>query len=177
MKLGPHSVSVVLVAAVLYAGCNDIKDPDYFKDGVDSDVGGDSDQTQDTGEEQPIGDPCEPDGGIWSCDPTDGEPCAGENTACDHGEQGGVSGFFCYTDCTEAEGAPCMFEESGGPWCTAGSTCRDGICEAYCCSASDCDDAPCVPLSLDFLTTGSTLGTCASPEPDTDTQTSTDTST
>ncbi|MBW2278378.1 MAG: hypothetical protein JRF63_12865 [Deltaproteobacteria bacterium] len=176
MRLGSFNVFVVVCALVCCAACTDIKNPEYFQDGVDSDVGGDSDQGEDTGQEQPSGDPCVPDGGVWGCDPLTGDGCPSENTACDHGVSGGVAGFYCYTDCTEVEGAPCMTVESGGPWCAAGLTCLDGVCVMYCCSSADCDGESCVPLTLENVT-GGALGTCPADEIDTDTDTETDTST
>jgi len=176
MERWPSKLLIVATAALCCAACKDIKDTDYFEDGVDSDVGGDNNQSEDTEQEPPSGDPCAPEGGVWSCDPVTAEGCPGEGTACDHGVLGGIAGFYCYTDCTETEGAPCMYEDNGGPWCAAGMTCLEGVCARYCCGSSDCDGDQCQPLTLENVI-GGALGTCPAEALDTDTDTSTDTDT
>lgn len=168
MRFGAIAIALLVFLAV--AACGNVKRTDYFEEGVDSDVGGGSGNGSDAGAEQVEGDPCEPDAGPWDCDPLTGEGCEGEGVACDHGQHDGVAGFYCFVDCTEELGAPCMTGPSDGPWCAAGMTCRDGVCVRFCCSSDDCDAGDCEPIDLANVIGGS-LGTCPAPEVDTDTDT------
>jgi hypothetical protein len=135
----------LILAACLAAGCGDAGITDYFQPEGDSDIGGAHDSPDDSGAEQPTGDPCAADS-PWPCQPVTGDGCAGDDLACDFGLSGGIWGFWCFTDCSEPAGAPC--DQIAGPWCASGMTCRGGVCTAFCCLAEDCPEgSACVPGS------------------------------
>jgi hypothetical protein len=131
------------LAAWLAAGCGSAGIEDYFEAEGDSDIGGAHDAPADSGPEQPTGDPCAADS-PWPCHPVTGAGCVGDGFGCDFGPNGGVWGFFCFSDCTEPLGAPC--DQASGPWCASGMTCYGGVCRAFCCGDEDCaGEAACLP--------------------------------
>jgi hypothetical protein len=139
----------IIAAAIAFrlaAGCGEAGITDYFQPEADSDIGGKQDVPADQAPEQPTGDPCAADS-PWPCHPVTGAGCA-EGLGCDFGPNGGIWGFFCFTDCTEPAGAPC--DQAAGPWCASGATCRGGTCTSFCCEEADCAEGfDCFPANWD----------------------------
>ncbi len=152
---------LTVLGGCLLWGCNEVKyeTKEYNGQIVDDGPDDNSPDTDSEGTPLPTGDPCAADA-PWSCHPVTGEGCISATAACDYGENAdGVAGFYCFTDSTEALGAPCDGEL--GPWCASGLTCIEGVCARYCCSNDDCEASAgptCAPL--DWPSIVGPLGIC-----------------